>query len=228
MTTIPQIIETLRNLTNAKITQAEIARALEITNGTVSIRVKTNSELSLEELRKIGKYFDVNLLLHLPIKQLSKLHQRNEEIQKEPTSEDCISIPVRGNITASMGNGIEVYDESETGSYYVSRKLIKDVGANIKETDFIPCEGDSMYPTIEGGSLLMVDKSNREVFDGKIYCIRLNNQLMAKRLQFLPPNTVRVISDNQKYKPFEVDMNQALNFDFEIIGQIKWYGTVTR
>lgn len=210
-----EVLNRLQNIIGYKPSQKTIIEKTGIKQSNLSTKGSRNSNWSDEEIEKLNNAFSVDIY-----KNISLI---NAEIE-----EDCISIPVRGNITASLGNGVEVYDELETGSYYVSRKLIKDVGANIKETDFIPCEGDSMYPTIEGGSLLMVDKSNREVFDGKIYCIRLNNQLMAKRLQFLPPNTVRVISDNQKYKPFEVDMNQELNFDFEIIGQIKWYGTVTR
>lgn len=142
---------------------------------------------------------------------------------------DFVDISVRGNLTASLGAGIEIVDETKTGTFAVSRKLMRDVGASITTTDFVPCEGDSMYPTIEGGALLMVDRSKTEIFDGKIYCVRLNNQLMAKRLQFLPPNKVKVISDNkEKYDPFYVDLSKQLDFDFAIVGEVKWYGTVTR
>jgi phage repressor protein C with HTH and peptisase S24 domain len=144
-------------------------------------------------------------------------------------NEDCVDIPVRGNLSASLGQGIEIVDETQTGVYSVSRKLMKDVGANPHDTDFIPCEGDSMFPTIEGGSLLMVDRSKKEVFDGKIYCVRLNGNLIAKRLQFIPPNSVKVISDNkEKYDPFYVDLSKTLDYDFEIIGEVKWYGTIVR
>lgn len=136
---------------------------------------------------------------------------------------------MRGNLSASLGHGIEIVDEEQTGTYSVSTKLMKDVGANPKDTDFVPCEGDSMFPTIEGGALLMVDRSKREIFDGKIYCVRLNGNLIAKRLQFIPPNSVKVISDNkEKYDSFYVDFSKAIDFDFEIIGQVKWYGTIVR
>lgn len=156
----------------------------------------------------------------------------NSEFKKDNQStqdNDCVDIPVRGNLSASLGQGIEIVDETQTGVYSVSRKLMRDVGANPKDTDFVPCEGDSMYPTIEGGALLMVDRSKKEVFDGKIYCVRLNGNLIAKRLQFIPPSSVKVISDNkEKYDPFYVDLSKTLDYDFEIIGEVKWYGTIVR
>lgn len=161
--------------------------------------------------------------------EIEILDEEFKKCKQSKQNNDCIDIPVRGNLAASLGQGIEIVDESQTGVYSVSRKLMKDVGASLHDTDFIPCEGDSMYPTIEGGALLMVDRSKKEVFDGKIYCVRLNGNLIAKRLQFIPPNSVKVISDNkEKYDPFYVDLSKVLDFDFEIIGEVKWYGTIVR
>ena len=51
---------------------------------------------------------------------------------------------------------------------------------------------------------------------------------MAKRLQFIPPNKVAVISDNPKYKSFDVDLSQTPEFDFAIIGEVRWWGTLAR
>ena len=106
---------------------------------------------------------------------------------------------------------------------------MEDVGANPDTTEFIICEGDSMFPCIEAGSLLMVDKSKTQITDGKIYCIRLNNMLTVKRLQFIPPYSIKVISDNNtKYDSFYINLSEKPNFDFAVIGEIKWIGTVTK
>ena len=201
-------LKTLRFMNN--LSQEELGAELGITKQQVSKIEKGKSKLTEKHKSYIQeKYFN--------------------SLQSNPTDYDCVDIPVRGNLSASLGQGIEIFDESQTGVYSVSRKLMKDVGANPLNTDFVPCEGDSMYPTIEGGALLMVDRSKKEVFDGKIYCIRLNGNLIAKRLQFIPPNSVKVISDNkEKYDPFYVDLSKVLDYDFEIIGEVKWYGTIVR
>lgn len=207
----------------------------------------TSKEIDLKTLRFMNNLSQEELGLELGItkQQVSKIEKGKSKLaekhkaylqekyfsslQSNPIDEDCVDIPVRGNLSASLGQGIEIVDETQTGVYSVSRKLMKDVGANPHDTDFIPCEGDSMFPTITGGSLLMVDRSKKEVFDGKIYCVRLNGNLIAKRLQFIPPNSVKVISDNkEKYDPFYVDLSKTLDYDFEIIGEVKWYGTIVR
>ena len=210
--TLDELLEYLQNLINDNVTQKDIADALGVSKQAISNKRDNNYIFKEFEIKKITNYI---------VTKKGK--------QKSIDTDDCVSIPVRGNLSASLGQGIEIIDENKTGAYLVSRKLMRDVGANLQNTDFVPCEGDSMFPTIEGGALLMVDRSKKEIFDGKIYCVRLNNNLIAKRLQFIPPCSVKVISDNkEKYDPFYVDLSKTLDFDFEIIGQVKWYGTIVR
>lgn len=197
---------------NINIQANEICKIWGMDVSSFSRKKKSNSEIKYKNIEQLERALGISII--------SGEHLADD---------DCVGVVVRGNLTASLGAGIEIIDETQTGTFAVSRKLMRDVGAGITTTDFVPCEGDSMYPTIEGGALLMVDRSKTEIFDGKIYCVRLNNQLMAKRLQFLPPNKVKVISDNkEKYDPFYVDLSKQLDFDFAIIGEVKWYGTVVR
>ena len=50
--------------------------------------------------------------------------------QTEVIKDDCLSLPVRGDVNASMGYGVTVYDEKETGVYHISRKLAADLNIN--------------------------------------------------------------------------------------------------
>lgn len=143
-------------------------------------------------------------------------------------NEDCLSIPVRGDVSASMGYGVTIYDEKQTGTYQISSKLANDLGINPQKTEMIFASGDSMLPTIEGGDSLLVDLNRKEVYDGRIYCVRIDGQLYAKRLQKIPPTKIIVISDNQKYQSFEIDFSKQIDFDFEIIGEVRWWGRVAR
>lgn len=143
-------------------------------------------------------------------------------------NDDCLSIPVRGDVTASMGYGVTIYDEKQTGTYQISSKLANDLGINPQKTEMIFASGDSMLPTIEGGDSLLVDLNRKEVYDGRIYCVRIDGQVYAKRLQKIPPTKIIVISDNPKYKSFEIDFSIQIDFDFEIIGEVRWWGRVAR
>lgn len=202
------VLAKLLQVTKRNISQKELCEIIGIDKGTMSARATRNSKFKPEELKKIEKAFNVDL---------------NNNI----VNNNFIKIPVFGNVTASMGYGISVYDENQTGVYEISSKLAKDIGIVSGKTQMIFASGDSMYPTIEGGDSLLIDTSKKEVYDGRIYCVRIDGQLYAKRLQKIPPNTVKVISDNEKkYDPFYVDFSKNINFDFDVIGEIRWWGRV--
>ncbi len=162
-------------------------------------------------------------------KNLQKLKDAGLITLQSQLNNDCTTIPVRGDVHASMGYGVTIYYETQTADYSISNKLAKDIGVNLKNTEMIFASGDSMEPTIMGGDSLLIDKSKTEIYDGRIYCVRIDGQLYAKRLQKLPPNKVKVVSDNeQKYDPFYVDFSKDVNFDFAVIGEIRWWGRVAR
>lgn len=208
----------LQNLTGARITQSEIAKALGKDRSNINAKAKRGTELKLSEISKIEKYFNVDLTTN---------KQQNHNI--EDLGEDFADIPVRGDVFASMGSGITVYNEEKTGVYRISRELARDLGVKIPNTEMIVARGDSMSPTIEDGDSLLVDLSKKEIYDGKLYCVRINGQLYAKRLQLIPPTKIKVISDNKdKYDPFYVDSMDELTYDFCIIGEIRWWGRVAR
>ena len=208
---IKYIIQELTGLLKRKITYADIAVALDVTRQYTN-QIK-DKELTTEQLILIDKHFG---------------SQFTNVKQSIVATDDCITIPVLGEVKASMGYGVSVYSEQKTACYSISKKLIKDLGVNDSQTEIIFAQGDSMLPTIEGGDSLLVDHSRKEIYDGKIYCVRIEGQLYAKRLQKIPPNKVLVVSDNPKYRSFEIDFSQKIDFDFSVVGEIRWWGRVAR
>ena len=195
-----------------KISYADIAAALDVTRQYAN-QIK-DRELSGEQIRKLDKYFNTDLTV--------------VSLAGEQNPSDCVNIPVLGEVSASTGYGVTVYNEMQTAVYQVSRKLVNDLGLNIHESEIIFAQGDSMMPTIDGGDSLLVDHARKEIYDGKIYCVRIDGQLYAKRLQKIPPNKVLIVSDNPKYRSFEIDLTEKRDYDFEVIGEIRWWGRVAR
>lgn len=199
-------VDDLQKLINYIPSVTELAKIIGITQNALSSRKSSNGYFSEKEQ---------NLIL--------TFYKKNKSLD-----DDCLSIPVRGDVTASMGYGVTIYDEKQTGTYQISSKLANDLGINPQKTEMIFASGDSMLPTIEGGDSLLVDLNRKEVYDGRIYCVRIEGQLYAKRLQKIPPTKIIVISDNQKYQSFEIDFSKQIDFDFEIIGEVRWWGRVAK
>ncbi len=196
-----------------KISYADIAAALDVTRQYAN-QIK-DRELSNEQIKKLDKYFNTDLTI-----------VNLNELPADPN--DCVNIPVLGEVSASMGYGVTVYNEVQTAVYPISRKLALDLGLNVHDSEIIFAQGDSMMPTIDGGDSLLVDHARKEIYDGKIYCVRIDGQLYAKRLQKIPPDRVLIVSDNPKYRSFEIDLKENKDFDFEVIGEIRWWGRVSR
>ncbi len=209
-----EAIEELTGKLKRKISYTDIAEALEVTRQYAN-QIK-DRELSFEQLKRIDNFFQTNLAT------------AKYKILETKNNEECISIPVRGDVSASMGYGVTVYNENLTATYSISKKLAKDLGVYNCHMEMIFAQGDSMMPTIEGGDSLLIDRSKKEIYDGKIYCVRIENQLYAKRLQKIPPNTIVVVSDNEKYRSFEIDLSKCADYDFEVIGEVRWWGRVAK
>lgn len=192
-----------------KISYADIASALSVTRQYANqIRDK---ELTNEQTSRLETFFNCSL------------NPNNNEIDQ-----NCINIPILGGVTASMGYGVTVYNEEQTAAYPFSRQLSIDLGINPNECEIIFAKGDSMMPTIEGGDSLLVDHTRKDIYDGKIYCVRIEGQLYAKRLQKIPPRKVIVVSDNPKYRSFEIDLSANNDFDFSVVGEVRWWGRVAK
>lgn len=143
--------------------------------------------------------------------------------------EDYYKLPIRLDVKASLGDGLVVYNEQPSDYFPITKQFALMLGIEPNKSEIIFASGNSMEPTIEGGDSLLVDLSKTEIHDGRIYCIRYEGQLYAKRLQKLPPNKIKVISDNfSQYDAFYIDFSNELDFDFKIIGEVRWWGRIAK
>ena len=146
----------------------------------------------------------------------------------EKMQETTYQLPIRGEVEASMGYGVTVYNEDITSTYSISKKFADDLGINPKKSEIIFARGDSMETTIFGGDSVLIDLSKRTIHDGVIYCIKLDGEPLIKRLQRLSPDKVGVVSDNPKYKMREVILDENNIDGFDIIGEVRWWGRIAK
>ncbi|STO53816.1 transcriptional regulator [Canicola haemoglobinophilus] len=125
--------------------------------------------------------------------------------------------------TASAGFGAVNSDIYAPEDYIgLSKRWIDSRGLYRNSLAFIMAEGDSMYPTINDGDMLLINRNATTPRDGKIYVLRSGEQFWVKRVQGII-NGIRLISDNKAiYDPIDVAFNEGL--DFEVVGQVVFIG----
>lgn len=214
--------------TSQKLSQNDFAKILNISPKAYWNYENDERDIPSVILTNIVRMYGINLNWLFGESENMTFNEKNiYNIGTNIREDSFYNIPVRGEISASCGYGVEIIDESQTATFAMSSKFIKDVGINPKHSEIIFARGDSMEPTIKGGDSLLVDLSRREIYEGAIFCVRLNGQLYSKRLQQMSKSVINIISDNPKYENRKIDISD-MSIDFEIIGEVRWWGRIAR
>lgn len=127
-------------------------------------------------------------------------------------------------VSAKAGAGASLETSDETEGLYAFRKDFMGrehiCAASAVMMDVV---GDSMEPEFYEGDTLLVDKSDIEIRDGKIYVVTLGDELRVKRI-FNSLNGLILRSDNPKYPDIHVE-----GPDLETLvvhGRVRWHSRI--
>lgn len=192
---LPVISQKVGNYVN----QTHLAESLGITRQTVSNRIKNGSQVTVSELKKIEKYFNIDLL--------------NDT---EVSDERLVNVDYYPDVFASCGTGNIVFS-NEKIKLPISTMLINGFSTK-KSYSMINATGNSMAPTIDSGDKLIVEHwKGTQIQDNNIYVFCFNNEFFVKRLS---KNLDEIIikSDNPEYRVRTI--NGSTGEDLILIGKI--------
>ncbi|GAB4186023.1 MAG: hypothetical protein Tsb002_10140 [Wenzhouxiangellaceae bacterium] len=113
------------------------------------------------------------------------------------------------------------------GAMVFSRAWLEhELGIAVEDLCLARMQGNSMEPTIQRGSLMVVDCShgNQVASDG-LYLMSISRKTQARRVQHLPGGTLRIICSHPDYPDIEL-ASSDLGDDPQIIGRVVWVGEV--
>lgn len=170
---------------------AEIGRNIGVTKKVISDWKLGRSEPDAEQLRRLAEYFKVSVAYVLG----------ETETKSGPTK-----IPIY-EAEASAGHGCFNDVENVENYLVIDRETIRgELQCNPDSLAIIRVRGDSMTPTIKPGEMIIIDKTVNSFITDGIYVIRLDETMIVKRIQILLGKKVNVISANQAYPPFQIDL----------------------
>ncbi len=80
--------------------------------------------------------------------------------------------------------------------------------------------GDSMQPTLVKGDMVLVDTSQKDLSTGQLALVRVDDDLMVKRIEKRPGVIVFKSDNSENYEPIRI--NQAGADNVEIYGRMIW------
>lgn len=138
----------------------------------------------------------------------------------EADNEHCIRVDLLDFEAAAHTSGIINLDYPDVvlSIFFTPEGLMQTIGRGKADgIKLFKVPTDSLAPTINPNDLVFVDTlANRYTTEG-IYVFNLDGETYIKRLQRIPGGTIRALSDNPLYPPFEI--TAELFDNAEIIGK---------
>jgi phage repressor protein C with HTH and peptisase S24 domain len=129
----------------------------------------------------------------------------------------------RYSVQASAGNGLVAAEEIEVERIAFRLDWLREMGLDPNQAGLLTAQGDSMYPTIPDGALILVDRRpDQAIRSGFVYVIVLGGEVLVKRVSRNVDGTIDLISDNAVYP---VQTVRQTEFDQLLIaGRVFWIG----
>lgn len=114
-----------------------------------------------------------------------------------------------------------VFLESSIMPLIFPTNWIKGNGLHRQNLVIMEAVGDGMEPQIHEGDVLLIDRAQTDVQDGKTYALRYGDKLRVNRLLRRYDGAMILQSHNQMYRD-EIIPIEALQSQIEIIGRVMW------
>lgn len=136
--------------------------------------------------------------------------------------EEFVFVP-RYNLQASAGYGATTDDEKPVFSMAFRRYwIVNYLRADPHDLSVISVKGDSMEGVLNDRDVILINRSDTQATGG-LFVLRIDGDLVVKRVQRLPGALLKVTSANEAYEPFTVDINNPPS-DFSVVGRVVWFG----
>ena len=125
-------------------------------------------------------------------------------------------------VAAKPGAGASLEtDGSVEGLYAFRRDFLGGAHISVTQAVLMDVVGDSMEPLFSEGDTLLVDRSDTDVMDGRIYVVTLGDELRVKRIH-KGLSGVILRSENSKYPDIQVSASDLEAF--VVHGRVRWVG----
>ena len=135
---------------------------------------------------------------------------------------DFVFIP-RYNLKASAGHGLDTNGEKPIFSMAFRRYWIDNfLRLDPHDLSVLSVKGDSMEGVLNDRDVILINHADNTPKEG-VYVLRIDGDLIVKRVQRKPGGKIGIISANEAYAPYDVELSNLPN-DFAIVGRVVWFG----
>lgn len=165
----------------------------------------------------------------VPLEEISPRLAEEVRAAKELESVSALNpadfTPVRrADVAFSNGTGQVVYHEDEKPPLVFRTDFLRRLGIAPGNAVVVDAEGVSNEPKIVDGSVVLVNRGDRERLDGRFFAFRYDGELLIKRLERIEGVGVLATAENSNFKPKTKIYPANAEDQIEVIGHAVWTG----
>lgn len=161
-------------------------------------------------------------LLELSSVDLVGIEAPDDTAVETTTTDDDFVLVHRVDVRFSNGHGQVVYHEDEKPPLSFRADFLRKLGIPPGKAVVVDAEGDSNYPKILDGSVVLLNSADSSRLNGDFFAFRVEGELMIKRLSRLEGVGIVASAENSDFKPKNVIYSNPESF--EVIGRAVWTG----
>jgi len=193
-----------------KVFDKDVAEALAIPQTTFATMKKRNS-IPFKEILEFcaNKRLSINWLF---------FDQAIDMLEEE--TERFFQVHYFSDVRASAGGGAFNFDENyEVLS--IDKTIMESISPNFSTTlEAINVDGESMEPTLQDGSIVFIDREQRNINKDGIFIASTTAGLFIKRIRQRADGMIELISDNKAYSP-EIITAQEVEIVGRVVGNVE-------
>ncbi|QOW46477.1 MULTISPECIES: S24 family peptidase [Acinetobacter] len=211
--------------------QIKLAKEAQVTQATIS-HIENNSSDQSKFLPQLAKALSVSVDFLLSGQEYIDRKKGNLDDfivvnggkkGQAPNSDEYVLIP-KFDVAGSCGSGSIIDHVDVDGGLVFSENWIKSQNLNIEKLVVIHAIGDSMYPSVEDGQVLLVDTSDTIPKNSKIYFLCIDGEYYIKRLINMITHWV-IRSDNPDKNQYpDIEISSDKIHAIQIEGRVCWKG----
>lgn len=185
------------------------AAGFPIGQGTLQRIITGDTGVRMESLQKFAEFFQV---------ETDSLFRE----ASEDSDNDFVQVS-RLSVQVGAGNGRSVGVVSSIGLLQFRRDFLRSAGVSPANAAVVTVKGMSMEPTIRDGSVLLLNRADKEPRQGHIYAFSWDGEMLVKRFQKVG-NAWHAVSDNADKSDYP-DIIVDGRAETLIQGRAIWMGT---
>jgi phage repressor protein C with HTH and peptisase S24 domain len=202
-----------------QLTQIQLAKATEISS-------KTIQKYEYGDTPKGPNLLRLSRALNCSIDWLllgSGSGSESSELDRAYSQKEHVELTLVPKVLARLdSDGVPLEKSQNNKHMYAFRRVWIEQKGDPSQMVLMDVSGDSMSPEVKDGDTVLIDRSQTEIYIGKIYAVSIGKEITVRYVERAPGRIILRCA-NKTWSDIGVDIDKDFGEQVGIIGRVVWW-----